>query len=94
MSDAAKVAQFKEALAKANTNLSPEVLHKLAYIAAWHVRDTPFGDEVMSKLTVTECGTFVRPEDGKTHGRIVYEGIVTRGESASFMQRTTHIWLH
>lgn len=81
MSDAAKVAHFKKALEKAKTNLSPEVLDKLAYISAWHARETSFGDAVMSKLTVTECSTFVRPEDGKRHGRIVYEGSVTEGES-------------
>lgn len=79
MSDA-KVAHFKTVFAKAKTNLSPEVLDKLAYIHAWHARDDAFGDEVMSKLAVTECGTFVRPDDGKTLGRIVYEGIVTQGE--------------
>lgn len=81
MTDAAKVAHFKTALEKANSNLSPEALDKLAYISAWHARETSFGDGVMSKLTVTECGTFVRPEDGKTHGRIVYEGLVTEGET-------------
>lgn len=81
MSDSAKVAHYKTAFGKAKTNLSPELLDKLAHINAWHAREDTFGDGVMSKLTITEFGTFVRPEDGKTHGRIVYEGIVTQGES-------------
>ncbi|KAI0731842.1 HotDog domain-containing protein [Fomitopsis betulina] len=78
MSDSAKVAHYKTAFGKAKTNLSPELLDKLAHINAWHAREDTFGDGVMSKLTITEFGTFVRPEDGKTHGRIVYEGIVTQ----------------
>ncbi|KAH9927336.1 uncharacterized protein B0H18DRAFT_1004164 [Fomitopsis serialis] len=75
---AARTAHWKSVVDNAKTNLSPEQLDKLAYIAAWHTREGDFADSVQRNLRITECGTFVRPEDGKTHARVVYETTVTK----------------
>ncbi|KZT70301.1 hypothetical protein DAEQUDRAFT_737514 [Daedalea quercina L-15889] len=76
--NAAKVAQYKSIISGAKSNLSSEQLDKVAYILAWHGPDDGFATSVIEKLQITECGTFVRPEDGTTHGRVVYEGTVTQ----------------
>jgi len=75
---AAGIAHWKRIVDNAKTNLSSEQLDKLAYIAAWHTREGDFADLVQRNLRITECSTFVRPEDGKTHARVVYETTVTK----------------
>lgn len=82
---APKVAHWKRITANTKTNLTPEQQDKLTKIFSWHGRTKLFSISVMCDLHMTECGTFVRPEDGTLQGRIVYEATVTEGGQTLYL---------
>ena len=75
---APKVARWKRITESAKINLASEHQHKLTQILSWHGRMKLCAVNVMNGLQMTECCTFVHPEDGTMQGRIVYEGSVTQ----------------
>ncbi|KAH9928186.1 HotDog domain-containing protein [Fomitopsis serialis] len=71
-----RLARAREILKAANCNLSPEHREIVARAGAAFNRGGQFGDSVMMQMRMIVCNTFERPEDGRTHARVVFEGTV------------------
>ena len=77
----ARLARSQDRLAQADCNLSPEHKEIIARAGAAFNREGQFADAVMMRTQMVECNTFVRPEDGTTQARVVFELVVAQGAS-------------
>jgi len=73
-----RLARAREIIKDADCNLSPEHKEIVARAGAAFNRDGQFGDSVMMQLRMIVCHKFERPEDGRTHARVVFEGTVSQ----------------
>ncbi|KAH9832956.1 HotDog domain-containing protein [Rhodofomes roseus] len=74
----ARLARARELLKNADCNLSPEHKELVARAGAAFNRGGQFADSVMMQTRMIVCRTFERPEDGKTHTRVVFEVTVSQ----------------
>ena len=83
-SHTSRLKHAREGLEQADCNLSPEHKDIIARAGAAFNRPGQFADTVMMRTRMLECNTFVRPEDGTTQARVVFELVVSPGALACF----------